>query len=258
MLARLRRHWGYSLSGFLHAAVLTGLAANVAPAPAAPPPIVELLLEAPALAEAVPLPNPIDVVTPSPPPPPPLPEAVELVEPPPVIESRAEIAPVVAPPPRKPVPKLVQPKPAEPVPPVAHAPLAPAEVKPVEMAAVIAPPGPAPMPVAPQAQHVALSGLSGPPPEYQMLLAERLRRFRIYPAAAQRRGQQGHAHLRFRVGRDGTVVCWRLDKSSGHPILDAEAEALVQRASPMPPPPADLADSALEFVVPIQFDLSRR
>ncbi len=265
MLAAIRRHWAYTLSVLVHAAVVTVLIADFAPAPAAPTPIIELRMEAQAMEEVVPVSDPLDVVTtspPPPPPPPPPPDVVELVEPPPVIESRVESAPVIAPPPRKPVPKprLVAPLPIgpSPLPPVADAPPVPtAEVKPVEMAAVVAPPVPA-APVPAQPQRAALSGLGGPPPEYQMLLAQRLNRFKIYPVMAQKRGQRGHAHLRFRVGRDGRVVSWSLDKSSGHQILDAEAQALVQRASPMPPPPADLADAALEFVVPIQFDLPGR
>jgi protein TonB len=36
-------------------------------------------------------------------------------------------------------------------------------------------------------------------------------------------------------------------------VLDAEALDLIKRAAPLPPPPADIADSDLSFIVPIRF-----
>jgi protein TonB len=133
----------------------------------------------------------------------------------------------------------------------------PSEVKPVEMAAVVAPP----VPHAPtnfQPQRAAPASLGGPPPEYSMLILQRLKRFHIYPATALRRGQHGVAHMKFRLDRTGNIVSWQMTRSSGHRILDSEAEALMRRASPMPPPPADLADAALEFEVPVTFSMNNR
>ena len=45
----------------------------------------------------------------------------------------------------------------------------------------------------------------------------------------------------------------KIVKSSGSAILDAEALDLIKRAAPLPPPPADIADSDLSLVVPIRF-----
>jgi protein TonB len=253
MMTSLHRHWGYSLSVLFHAAVVVFLVADFSPAPAAPSPVIELQMEALAIEDILPVSDPVDVVTatapPPPPPPPPL-EIVEVVEPPPVIESRVEAAPVIARPPPKPAPKppkVVEQVPVEtpPVPPVVDAPPPlPSEVKPVEMAAVSAPP----VPNAPrdfQPQRAAPASLGGPPLEYSLLILQRLKRFHIYPATALRRGQHGVAHMKFRLDRTGNIVSWQMTRSSGHRILDSEAEALMRRASPMPPPPPDLADAAL-------------
>ena len=45
----------------------------------------------------------------------------------------------------------------------------------------------------------------------------------------------------------------RIVKSSGSALLDAAALDLIKRAAPLPPPPAEIADSELSFVVPIRF-----
>jgi periplasmic protein TonB len=48
-------------------------------------------------------------------------------------------------------------------------------------------------------------------------------------------------------------VSSRIVKSSGSAPLDAEALDLIKRAAPFPPPPAEIADSELSFIVPIRF-----
>jgi protein TonB len=48
----------------------------------------------------------------------------------------------------------------------------------------------------------------------------------------------------------------RLSHSSGFEMLDEEATALPERASPLPPPPPDMAGDPFEFTVPVQFFLN--
>jgi protein TonB len=67
------------------------------------------------------------------------------------------------------------------------------------------------------------------------------------------RGVQGVVNLAFSIDRHGNVVSSRIVKSSGSAVLDAEALDLIKRAAPLPPPPAEIADSELSFVVPIRF-----
>ena len=76
-------------------------------------------------------------------------------------------------------------------------------------------------------------------------------RLQRYPPQA--RGVQGVVSLAFTIDRHGKVVSSRIVKSSGSAVLDAEALDLIKRAAPLPPPPADIADSELSFVVPIRF-----
>ncbi len=67
------------------------------------------------------------------------------------------------------------------------------------------------------------------------------------------RGVQGVVSLAFSINRHGNVVSSRIIKSSGSALLDAEALDPIKRAAPLPPPPAEIADSELSFVVPIRF-----
>jgi periplasmic protein TonB len=82
-------------------------------------------------------------------------------------------------------------------------------------------------------------------------LVARLVKAQRYPAQA--RGLQGVVSLAFTIDRHGGVVSSRIVKSSGSAVLDAEALDLIKRAAPLPPPPADIVDSDLSFVVPIRF-----
>ena len=86
---------------------------------------------------------------------------------------------------------------------------------------------------------------------WQQSLVARLAKVQRYPAQA--RGVKGVVSLAFTMDRHGKVVSSRIVKSSGSAVLDAEALDLIKRAAPLPPPPADIADSDLSFIVPIRF-----
>ena len=66
------------------------------------------------------------------------------------------------------------------------------------------------------------------------------------------------ASLAFTIDRKGKVLSSQIATSSGSAVLDAEALALVKRAAPFPPPPAEVADTDLSFVVPIRFSAGER
>jgi periplasmic protein TonB len=76
-----------------------------------------------------------------------------------------------------------------------------------------------------------------------------------YPAAAERRGVQGVVMVRFRVDRAGHVVSSGIAKSSGSPVLDEEALAILKRASPLPVPPDEISDPFLDNFMPIAFGI---
>jgi TonB family protein len=86
---------------------------------------------------------------------------------------------------------------------------------------------------------------------WQQSLVARLAKVQRYPAQA--RGVQGVVNLAFTIDRQGKVVSSKIVKSSGSTALDDEALDMIKRAAPLPPPPADIVDSDLSFVVPIRF-----
>lgn len=92
---------------------------------------------------------------------------------------------------------------------------------------------------------------------YRRQLLVHQKKFRRYPSAARRRGQQGTVKLEFSIDRSGKVVGKRLLESSGYPVLDKAALAAVDRASPYPPPPVEETGEVLRYAIPIQFKIKR-
>ena len=82
-----------------------------------------------------------------------------------------------------------------------------------------------------------------------------LERNKRYPPAAQARREEGVAQVFFTLDRRGRLVESRIVRSSGALLLDEEALALLARAQPFPPPPAELAGPRVALTVPIRFNL---
>jgi periplasmic protein TonB len=82
-------------------------------------------------------------------------------------------------------------------------------------------------------------------------LVAHINRFKRFPANA---ASSGTASVAFAINRAGAVVSARLISSSGDRALDEEAVALLHRASPTPPPPAQMGGSVISLTVPIRFD----
>lgn len=249
------RHAAVVASVAFHGAALAVLLLKLTP----PTLATSANAETPSIAVEVvtmPTPAPATVATAAPPPPPPEPPPPEVVEePPPLIESL--VAEDVAPPPppkverkkeRPPRPERVRQRPRP----------EPVETRepPIEMPQSTAEPAkPSPAPIAQQTALAAPAGRAGPPPDYVALLHHALERKKNYPRAARQQRQQGRAMLRFAIDRGGNVLSYRIEKSSGYEALDREVVAMIQRASPLPPIPADMAADRLEVVVPIPFVL---
>jgi protein TonB len=92
-------------------------------------------------------------------------------------------------------------------------------------------------------------------PNWKSLLVATLERNKRYPSEARSRGDQGVAQLTFSVDRTGAVHNPRITRSSGSAILDSETLALVQRASPLPPPPPEISGEKIAIVVPIRYNM---
>jgi len=180
--------------------------------------------------------SPAPVPTPAAaPPPPPEPEQVKEEPPPP---EKAEVV-LPKPPPPKPRPprheKVVE-QPPQPTP-----------------APVTAAPQPEAKPM-PQAQTASVPSVD-PVLTWERKLLVRMQGFLQYPRRALLRRQDGVAFVRIVVDRSGNLISSALQRSSGIPLLDDEAVAVVERAKPYPPPPPEVHGAEIVRVVPVRFIL---
>lgn len=111
-----------------------------------------------------------------------------------------------------------------------------------------------PPPLAAASATLASSGpASTAVPNWRSLVVRRLEHFKHYPAASQMRRQEGTTYLHFTMNRNGNILSARVEKSSGFSELDDETLALIRRADPLPPPPAEISGDSIELVVPVRF-----
>lgn len=96
-------------------------------------------------------------------------------------------------------------------------------------------------------------GNPGAAADYLARLQAWLERHKEYPSRARQRRQEGTALLQVEMDRDGRVLSYRLENSAGHAALDREVEAMIRRASPLPPLPPEMPQQRLSFVVPVEF-----
>jgi periplasmic protein TonB len=90
---------------------------------------------------------------------------------------------------------------------------------------------------------------------WQSALVAHIERFKRYPAEARAHNERGVARVAFSIDHDGRIVDSHIVQSSGFSALDAESIEMLNRAQPMPRPPAKLADAELSFVVPVRFNI---
>jgi protein TonB len=86
-------------------------------------------------------------------------------------------------------------------------------------------------------------------------LMNHLSRHRRYPAAARQAGQQGAVQVRFTIDRKGRVLSAQVSKASRSSALDAEAVAMLKRASPLPEPPDEVGGETVELIIPVEFTI---
>lgn len=98
-------------------------------------------------------------------------------------------------------------------------------------------------------------GLPGTAADYMALLQAWLEKHKEYPRQAQIHRQEGTALLFFIIDREGRVISYRVQQSSGHTILDREVEEMIERAQPLPRMPDGMGQARLELIVPVQFRL---
>lgn len=81
-------------------------------------------------------------------------------------------------------------------------------------------------------------------------LIAHLNRYKRFPGGAS----PGTVQVAFAIDRSGNVLSSRVVGSSGDSALDAEAAAMIRRASPVPAPPAEVGGGgAISLSVPVRF-----
>ena len=93
---------------------------------------------------------------------------------------------------------------------------------------------------------------------WQARVLAHLERHKRYPRAAQRRRSEGVSLVEYAVDRMGGVQWARLARSSGNALLDDEALAAVQRASPLPSPPDEVQGDPVQITTPVEFFIRRQ
>ena len=184
----------------------------------------------------------------------------------PPVETQAPPQPVEDPAPLAPAPEVTlppepirDPQPVTETKPEPESEPEPAEAAPPPVAAaapqVSAPPvpeaAPAPVTAAPKAGLSPAAEIAKA--SWQGKLATHVNKQQRYPAEARRKRIEGEAKIGFTIGRDGKVARARIVKSSGSPLLDRAAIQMIERASPLPIPPAEIDGATFDLVLPVKF-----
>lgn len=90
---------------------------------------------------------------------------------------------------------------------------------------------------------------------YQDMVKQRIEEVRRYPEWAKEQRIEGVSHLKFVILANGNGREIKLVHSSGSKILDQEAMATIERASPFPPLPKEIASPSIQMEVSFIFTL---
>ena len=119
-----------------------------------------------------------------------------------------------------------------------------------------APVQPSATPAAPSAAEVAR--VNAAKVTWRGILEAHLQKFQKYPRSAQRRNIEGTVWLRFRMDRAGKVLSYAVERTSEHDVLDEATLAMIERAQPLPPLPADVPGESIELISPANFNITDR
>lgn len=109
-----------------------------------------------------------------------------------------------------------------------------------------------------------ITSVTTPPPridpsiavgDFQTRLLRHVNRSLRYPLAARAQRIEGVVLVRFTMDRKGNVSNVAVEKPSGFPLLDEEGIAVLLRAQPFPPPPAELEGDKIDMALPVKFSL---
>ena len=81
------------------------------------------------------------------------------------------------------------------------------------------------------------------------------RRYKKYPRIAQDNNWQGRVELRIAIGEDGALAALAVGRSTGHAVLDDEAQAMIRSAKSKATIPPALRGKSFTLVIPVDFSL---
>jgi TonB family protein len=93
---------------------------------------------------------------------------------------------------------------------------------------------------------------------YAQAIKERIAGQWKYPQEARKKRLEGNLVALFSLNREGALTRMEITRSSGHEVLDREAERAVQSAAPFPPFPSTVTVSRLNINVSFDYALSRK
>jgi TonB family protein len=93
---------------------------------------------------------------------------------------------------------------------------------------------------------------------YAQAIKERIAGQWKYPQEARKKKLEGRLVALFSLNREGALTRMEITKSSGHDVLDREAERAIQSAAPFPPFPSTVTVSRLNINVSFDYTLSKK
>jgi TonB family protein len=93
---------------------------------------------------------------------------------------------------------------------------------------------------------------------YAQAIKERIAGQWKYPQEARKKKLEGRLVALFSLNREGALTRFDITKSSGHDVLDREAERAVRSAAPFPSFPSTVTVSRLNINVSFDYTLSKK
>ncbi len=96
---------------------------------------------------------------------------------------------------------------------------------------------------------------TGSPDDYLDRVRRHLEHYKHYPDDALKKKQEGTVMVAFTLAHDGTVTGAWITKTSGNPLLDQAALAMLHDGSPVPPVPERYWGRAGPITMPVNFTI---
>ena len=89
--------------------------------------------------------------------------------------------------------------------------------------------------------------------EWQRHIVLRISKVRKYPALARRERTEGEVRVRFTLDQYGMILSFKVETSSGSPVLDEAALAVFEEIGKLPTPPSYLKGDRFTLLAPIRY-----